>query len=134
VAKILIIEDDALLSRMYLTIFTSSNYEVEVATDGEEGLEKARAKKPTLILLDIMMPKLNGMEVLRKLKADPELQHIPVVVLTNLAGNNDIQSALQLGAVRYIIKSENKPREVEEIVRNILAGTTRDEVPEVPSS
>lgn len=128
-AKILIVEDDALLSKMYLSIFTSENYQVETATDGEEGLEKARVDHPDLILLDIMMPKLNGMEVLQKLKADPNLKNVPVVILTNLAGDNDVQTALKMGAVRYIIKSENKPKEVEEIVRDILAGYTRSDVP-----
>jgi CheY-like chemotaxis protein len=114
---------------MYETIFRTNNYEVEIAVDGEEGLLKARKYEPTLILLDIMMPKLNGLEVLERLKADPELKNIPVVILTNLAGNNDVQSALRLGAVRYIIKSENRPKQVEEIVRGILAGYTRGEVP-----
>lgn len=128
-SKILIIEDDALLSKMYLSIFTSENYEVETAIDGQEGLDKARDSKPTLILLDIMMPKLNGIQVLQKLKSDPELKEIPVVILTNLAGDNDVQTALQMGAVRYIIKSENKPKEVEEIVRGIIKGYTHGDVP-----
>jgi DNA-binding response OmpR family regulator len=129
VAKILIIEDDVLLSRMYTSIFSSGNYEVDNATDGQEGLDKARASQPDLILLDIMMPKLNGMEVLSKLKSDPKFDSTPVVVLTNLAGDNDVQSALGLGAVRYIIKSEVKPKEVEAIVSEILAGATRDQIP-----
>lgn len=128
-SKILIIEDDALLSRMYETIFKTNGYTVEVAIDGEEGLHKARRTSPTLILLDIMMPKLNGLEVLERLKGDPELKAIPVVILTNLAGNNDVQTALKLGAVRYIIKSENRPKQVEEIVRGILAGYTHSDVP-----
>ncbi|HSX00696.1 MAG TPA: response regulator [Candidatus Saccharimonas sp.] len=128
-AKILIIEDDALLSRMYQTIFTSSGYQVDLAVDGEAGLAQARNGGPTLILLDVMMPKLNGLEVLERLKGDPELRDIPVVVLTNLAGNTDVQRALELGAVRYIIKSEHRPRQVEEIVRGILAGYTRNDVP-----
>lgn len=132
VAKILIIEDDALLSRMYQTIFATNGYEVVLATDGEEGLAQARKTEPTLILLDIMMPKLNGLEVLERLKGDPELRAIPVVVLTNLAGNADVQAALQLGAVRYIIKSENRPKQVEETIRGILKGYTRNDVPAVP--
>jgi len=131
VAKILIIEDDALLSRMYQIVFTSSNNEVAVAVNGEEGLEKARSFKPDLILLDIMMPKLNGLEVLKKLKADPDTRKTPAVVLTNLAGSGDVQAALELGAVRYIVKSENKPKQVDEIVESILAGYTRDDVPKV---
>jgi DNA-binding response OmpR family regulator len=129
VAKILIVEDDNLLSKMYSSIFSSNNYQVDTAANGQEGLDKARANNPDLILLDIMMPKLNGMEVLQKLKGDPALKAIPVVILTNLAGDNDVQAALQLGAVRYIIKSELKPKEVEEIVRGILAGYTRDQIP-----
>lgn len=132
--RILIIEDDMLLSRMYQTIFLSNNYQVDIAVNGAEGLDTARSNKPTLILLDIMMPKLNGIEVLRKLKADPEVKDIPVVVLTNLAGNQDIQTALELGAVRYIIKSEQKPKQVEEIVREILAGYTRNDVPGAPGA
>lgn len=127
--KILIVEDDVLLSRMYVTIFTTKNYEVDTASDGQDALDKARANKPTLILLDIMMPKLNGMEVLQKLKADPALKDIPVIILTNLAGDSDVQTALQLGAVRYIIKSEHKPKEVEEIVHSILDGYTRGQIP-----
>jgi len=114
---------------MYQTIFKSNHYDAQVATDGQEGMEKARSFQPTLILLDFMMHKLNGLGVLERLKDDPDLKHIPVVVLTNLAGNNDVQTALQLGAVRYLIKSENRPKEIEEIVRDILAGYTRDELP-----
>lgn len=128
-AKILIIEDDVLLSKMYTSIFSSGPYQVENATDGQDGLDKARANRPDLILLDIMMPKLNGMEVLSKLKSDAELESIPVIILTNLAGDNDVQTALGMGAVRYIIKSEVKPKEVEAIVSEILAAATRNEVP-----
>lgn len=128
-AKILIIEDDILLSRMYEKIFTSENYEVEMAADGQEGLDKVRTTNPTLILLDVMMPKLNGLQVLDKLKVDPETAKIPVVMLTNLAGERDAQAALERGAVKYIIKSEHKPSEVEKIIKGILVGYTRDEVP-----
>jgi DNA-binding response OmpR family regulator len=114
---------------MYQTIFVSNSYEVSIAADGQAGLELARERQPDIILLDVMMPKLNGLEVLRQLKADAKLKDVPVVMLTNLAGNTDIQTALQLGAVRYIIKNENRPKEVEAIVREILDGYTRDNVP-----
>jgi CheY-like chemotaxis protein len=134
VVKLVIIEDDALLSRMYQTIFTSNDYDVVVATDGEAGLTEVRKHQPSLILLDIMMPKLNGLDVLKKLKNDPEVRGIPVVILTNLAGSQDVETALSLGAVRYIIKSETKPKQVEEIVRGILEGYTRDSIPEAPAA
>jgi CheY-like chemotaxis protein len=128
-AKILIVEDDPLMSRMYQKIFNFENYEVEMAGDGQEGLDKARASKPTLILMDIMMPKMNGLEALEKLKADPETKAIPVIMLTNLAGQQDAEAALSKGAIKYIVKSEYEPKQVTSMVKEILAGYTRDEVP-----
>ena len=128
-AKILIIEDDPLMRRLYQKIFTFEKYEVESAEDGEEGLEKARKVKPTLILLDVMMPKMNGLQVLEKLKADPDLKKIPVVMLTNLAGQKDAETALAKGAVKYIVKSEYQPKQVSDMVKGVLAGYIRDEVP-----
>lgn len=100
-----------------------------MAGDGQEGIDKVRAVKPTLVLLDVMMPKMNGLEVLEKLKADPETKGIPVVMLTNLAGQQDAETALAKGAVKYIIKSEYDPKQVADMVKEILAGYTRNEVP-----
>lgn len=126
---LLIVEDDPLMSRMYQKIFKFEGYNVDTAADGEEGLEKVKTGKPTLILLDVMMPKMNGLEVLEKLKLDPATKSIPVIVLTNLAGQQDAEKALTLGAVKYIIKSEHEPKEVVNMVKEILAGYTRDSVP-----
>jgi len=133
-AKILIIEDDPLMSRLYQKVFKFENYDVAATSNGREGLEAARTGKPTLILLDIMMPEMNGLEVLDKLKADPELKKIPVVVLTNLAGTQDAETALAKGAVKYIVKSEHEPKEVVQMVKEIIAGYTRNEVPAAPSA
>jgi twitching motility two-component system response regulator PilH len=130
-AKLLVVEDDPLMSRMYQKIFAFEGYEVESAGDGEEGLEKARSVKPTIILMDIMMPKMNGLQALDKLKADPETKAIPVIMLTNLAGQQDAEAALSKGAIKYIIKSEYEPKQVVGMVKEILAGYTRDEVPTV---
>jgi CheY-like chemotaxis protein len=127
--KLLITEDDPLMSRMYQKIFSFEGYEVVMAADGQEGLDLARQEKPTLILLDVMMPKLNGIQVLEKLKADPETHAIPVVMLTNLAGQQDAEAALALGAVKYIVKSEYEPKQVADMVKEILAGYTRNDVP-----
>ncbi len=127
--KILIVEDDPLMSRMYQKIFKFEGFDVDFAADGEEGLDKIRSTKPTLILLDIMMPKINGLEVLTKIKQDPETKAIPVIMLTNLAGTQDAEAALTKGAVKYIIKSENEPKQVVNMVKEILAGYTRNEVP-----
>ncbi|MDB5183133.1 MAG: phoP [Candidatus Saccharibacteria bacterium] len=128
-AKVLIIEDDPLMSRMYQKIFTFEKYDVEMAGDGEEGLAKAGTVQPTIILCDVMMPKMNGLQVLEKLKADPATKAIPVVMLTNLAGQQDAETALAKGAVKYIIKSEHDPKEVADMVKEIMAGYTRNAVP-----
>ena len=128
-AKILIIEDDPLMQRMYQKAFAFDGYEVLVASDGVEGLDKIRSEKPTIILLDVMMPKMNGIEVLAKVKADPEIKTIPVVMLTNLAGTADAEKVLSMGAVKYIIKSEQEPKAVVTMVKEILAGYTRDVIP-----
>jgi CheY-like chemotaxis protein len=129
-AKILIIEDDPLMIRLYQKVFKFEGYDVEVASNGKKGLEKTESFKPNLILLDIMMPEMNGLEVLAKLKANDETKKIPVVVLTNLAGTQDAETALAKGAVKYIIKSEHEPKEVIKMVKGILAGYTRDKIPE----
>ncbi|OGG01764.1 hypothetical protein A2Z33_00290 [Candidatus Gottesmanbacteria bacterium RBG_16_52_11] len=126
---VLIVEDDPLMARMYQKIFTFEKYAVEMAANGLEGLEKARTVKPTIILLDIMMPKMNGLEVLDKLKKDPDLKSIPVIMLTNLAGEKDAETALLKGAVKYIVKSQYEPKEVVKMIKEIIAGNTRDEVP-----
>jgi len=117
------------MSRMYQKIFTLEGYEVEIATDGVEGLEKSRSSKPTLVLLDIMMPKMNGLQVLEKLKVDPETKKIPVVILTNLAGSRDAENAMLKGAVKYIVKSEYEPKQIIDMVKEILSGYTRDHIP-----
>lgn len=132
--KILIIEDDPLMARLYQKAFTFEGYEVETAADGQEGIDKVRSIKPTLVLLDVMMPKMNGLEVLAKLKSDPETKSIPVIILTNLAGEKDTENALSKGAVKYIIKSEYEPKQVTNMVKEVLAGYTRDTIPTVTSA
>jgi CheY-like chemotaxis protein len=128
-AKILITEDDPLMARLYQKIFTFEGHEVETAENGEEGLEKVRSYKPDIVLLDVMMPKMNGLEVLEKLKLDPETKSIPVIMLTNLAGQQDAETALSKGAVKYIVKSEHEPKEIADIVKQVLLGYTRNQVP-----
>ena len=127
-AKILIIEDDPLMSRLYQKAFTFEGYQVVAAFDGEEGWEKMKQENPNIILLDIMMPKMNGLEFLQKIKKDPDYKKIPIVCLTNLAGQQDAEKALLLGAVKYIVKSEYEPKQVVNMIKEILAGYTRDQV------
>ncbi len=127
--KILIVEDDPLISRMYERIFAFEKYEVELANDGAEGVKKAKLFKPSLILLDVMMPKMNGLQALKKLKDNSATKKIPVVMLTNLSGQKDAETALSMGAIKYIIKSEYEPKQVCDMVKTILVGYTRDEIP-----
>ena len=126
-AKILIIEDDALISRMYKKALSFEGFEVAVARNGREGLEEAQRTSPELILLDIMMPKMNGLEVLQRLKADEKLKKIPVVVLTNLSGTQDAQKAKQLGAKDYLVKSEYKPKEIADKIKSMIGGSPQKE-------
>src|SRR3989338_6119229 len=125
-AKIFLMEDDPLMIRMYEKAFKLSGYEVETAFDGEEGLTKLKAAepKPTLILLDIMMPKLSGFDVLKEIKKSQELKNIPVIALTNLAGQADAEKALELGAVLYLVKSQYDPQEVVNKIKEVISGYT----------
>jgi CheY-like chemotaxis protein len=119
--SILIVEDDELIRRMYQQIFTFRGYSVKLATNGEEGLEKVAVDQPAIILLDIMMPKLNGIEMLKRLKAQPDAAKIPVIILTNLMGAADAEAALAAGAVTFVSKSDYTPKEIVDIVEHVLA-------------
>ena len=128
---LLIIEDDPLILRMYQQAFTfNDKHEALIADNGVDGLEKAHSEKPDAILLDIMMPTMNGLEVLKKLKADPDTKKIPVIMLTNLGGDKDVQMALKLGAVKYIVKADVTPKQVLDQVEEIITASTRDKIPE----
>jgi len=119
--KILIVEDDPLVSRMYQKVIKFEGMEVISAENGSDGVTIAKEQKPDLILLDIMMPKMNGLEVLEVLKTDKEVANIPVVMLTNLSGTQDAENAMKRGAYDYLVKSQFKPKEVAEKVKEILA-------------
>jgi DNA-binding response OmpR family regulator len=123
-SKILLIEDDVELLKMYERIFALEKFDLVTAVDGEEGLEKANSEKPSLIVLDIMMPKLDGFQVLLRLKSDNDTKIIPVIVLTNLAGVKDAQSCLYIGAVKYFVKSECEPKQIVEAVKETLSVTS----------
>jgi CheY-like chemotaxis protein len=131
--KVFIVEDDPLISRMYQKIFTFEQFEVDVAANGEEALSKVTIFKPDIVLLDVMMPKMNGLQVLEELKENEQTKKIPVVMLTNLAGQQDAETAIAKGAVKYIIKSEYEPKQVVEMVKEILSGYAKNEVLATPT-
>jgi DNA-binding response OmpR family regulator len=119
-AKILLIEDDSFLLSMYASKFEMENFEVFVANDGEKGLRLAAKELPDIILLDIILPKMDGFEVLRRLREDENLKNIPVILLTNLSQREDIEKGLDLRAQDYLIKAHFTPAEVVEKVRETL--------------
>ncbi|OGK11520.1 hypothetical protein A2954_03330 [Candidatus Roizmanbacteria bacterium RIFCSPLOWO2_01_FULL_37_12] len=108
-SKILIIEDDPYVRKLYERIFSFQKHEVSIAADGPEGLELARTFKPTIILLDVMMPRMNGLEVLKKLKEDPATSSIHVLMLTNFGEESIIKQAMASGAEGVLIKSDFPP-------------------------
>ncbi len=127
-------EDDPLMSRMYERAFKANGYELKMAFDGEEAITtlKAMVPKPTVVLLDVMMPKKSGFDVLRAIKEDEKLKNIPVIFLTNLAGQSDADKGLELGAVLYLVKSQYSPKQIVEKVDEIIKSYSRGEgVPEV---
>ncbi len=103
--KIAVIEDDVFFQKFYSTRLTEQGFETLVASDGDEGLAMIRAQKPNMILLDIIMPKKNGFEVLEEMKKDPEISSIPVLVFSTLGQEDDVKHAISLGAKDYINKS-----------------------------
>jgi CheY-like chemotaxis protein len=111
-AKVLLVEDEPLVNRMYEKALRFEGHEVDVVEDGEAALAKVASSKPDLILLDIMMPKMDGFAVLARLKENKSYRNIPVVVLTNLAGDEDTKKALSLGAVSYLVKSDLEPSKI----------------------
>lgn len=119
-AKILLIEDDLPLLRAYQITFSKLGYEIAHATDGEEGIAKAKSQKPDLILLDIYLPKKSGFEVLKELKGDPLYKHIPIICLSVLSQEEDIKKCQELGADDYMVKSEVSLKEIVKRVHQRL--------------
>ncbi|MEQ1561508.1 MAG: response regulator [Nitrospira sp.] len=122
------------MSRMYERAFRASDYTMEIASDGEEALSKLEKMDvlPTVILLDVMMPKKNGFDVLKELKENDKFKNIPVIMLTNLAGEDDAEKGLSLGAIVYLIKSQYDPKQIVDKVREIVDASDRDSgVPKV---
>ncbi len=130
-AKILLVDDDPLLVRMYQKKLEIDGNTVETGSDGQEAYEKAKSFQPDLILLDVMMPRVTGLEALGKLKADELTKKIPVVLLTNVSGSqDDTDRGLELGATTYMIKSNYTPKEVVEKVKELLSASVH-EIPKV---
>lgn len=119
--KILLAEDEKMIADMYSTKFTLEGYEVVTAHDGVQALAMAKSENPDIILLDIIMPKLDGFAALKSIREDAALKSTPVILLTNLGQEDDIKKGKELGADDYFVKANHPPQEIVEKVTALLS-------------
>ena len=127
--NILIIEDDAFLRDLIAKKLSSSGFRISEAIDGETGIKKIKDEKPDLILLDLLLPNMDGFELLSKIKQIPATSSIPVIILSNLGQKEDVDKGLKLGAVDYLIKAQFTPEEIIVKVKNAFAKTENPPLP-----
>jgi len=118
--KILIIEDDKFLRELIGQRLVKEGYEIFEAEDGQTGIKNVKEIRPDLVLLDLLLPGINGFEVLARIKQNPSLSQIPVIILSNLGQKNDIEKGLKMGARDYLIKAHFTPAQIVEKIKNIL--------------
>ena len=118
--KILIIEDDKFLRELIAQKLIKEGYDIAEAVDGEKGIKAVGEEKPDLVLLDLVLPGIDGFEVLARMKGDPETAQVPVIILSNLGQKDDIEKGLKMGAVDYLIKAHFTPAEIIEKIRIVL--------------
>ncbi len=119
--KILIVEDDKFLRELISRKLAGRGYEVETAVDGEDGFKKLKKIKPDVVLLDLILPGIDGFEVLSRVKKEKEVENIPIIILSNLGQREDIERGLNLGAIDYLIKAHFTPQEIIEKVKEVLS-------------
>jgi DNA-binding response OmpR family regulator len=118
--SVLIIEDDAILRGAYETVLTMDGYDARVAGDGLEGLKEAESSKPDVILLDMLMPNLNGLEFLQRYDAKRKHPATKIIVFSNMSVPSDVKGAMELGATKYVTKSSFTPKEMESVIKEVL--------------
>ena len=118
--KILVVEDESFLLDLYQIKLEQSGFEIIKASNGDEGVSLAKLEQPGLILLDILMPQVDGYEMLAKIKSDPKTKNIPVIIFSNLSQKEEIEKGLKLGASDFIIKTSVTPSQLEARVKEFL--------------
>ena len=118
--KILVVEDDKFLREMISRKLEKEGYEVYQAIDGEKGEEKIKEVKPDIVLLDLILPGIDGFEVLERVKKDPEVAEIPIIILSNLGQKSEVERGLNLGAVDFLIKAHFTPAEIVRKIKEII--------------
>ena len=123
-SKILIVEDDKFLRELMVRKLTAEHsFEVLSAMDGESGLKAMKDQKPDLVLLDLILPGISGFDVLEKMKEDQHLTGMPVIILSNLGQQDDVEKGMKLGAIDYMVKAHFTPNEILEKIKQILEKT-----------
>jgi DNA-binding response OmpR family regulator len=117
---ILVVEDDKFLRELMTQKLVREGFKIAEAVDGEEGLKKIKEEKPGIVLLDLILPGIDGFEVLTRMKEDPEISQTPVIILSNLGQREDVERGLKLGATDYLIKAHFTPGEIIEKIKNII--------------
>ncbi len=125
--RIVLIEDDEILSKVLYSELSDAGFKVAQAFDGEAGLALVRSERPDLVLLDLVMPKKHGFDVLEELKRTPETKAIPVIILTLLGEDEDIKKGLRLGANDYLVKSSHAVAEIVEKIKSFFAKESHPE-------
>lgn len=118
--KVLMVEDDEAIGRMYDIALTQEGFLIEVSHDGTIVFETIRTNQPDIILMDVMMPNFNGLETLKELKEHPETSRIPVIMFSAYGDEAIIQTAMQYGAARYLLKHEYEPMQVAKIIQEVM--------------
>ncbi len=119
--KVLLIEDDEILSKTLQEFLIAENFETAVAPNGEIGIKMAQEEKPDVIVLDIILPKKDGYEVIQELKKESSsAKNIPVILLTNLGGFNDVEKAMKMGATTYLTKSDYSLEDIANKIKDVL--------------
>ena len=119
--KILLVEDDPFLSSLLKNRFQKESFNIILAQDGEEALISLKSGKPNLILLDIILSKKSGFEVMEEIREDPQLEKIPIIIISNLGQPEDVQRGYELGAIEYFVKAKTSIDDLVEKVKEFLA-------------
>src|SRR6266850_6390004 len=122
--KILIVEDDQIVANIYRNKFSVDGFQVEIALDGQLGLELVHSFRPDAVILDLMLPKMTGVELMKKIRLEEDFQHLPVIVFSNTYLTNMVQEAWKAGATKCLSKANCTPKQVLEVLRNAITATS----------
>src|SRR5678815_2045713 len=130
--KILLIEDDQIIANIYRNKFTIEGFQVEIALDGQVGFDLVRTFRPDAVILDLMLPKLTGVELMKKIRSEPEFESLPVIVFSNTYLTHLVQEAWKAGATKCLSKSNCTPKQVIDVIRSAPVSYTHLRAHETP--